>query len=148
VAKALAYARLPVRRPWRKHTPVFVLYWHLWFAPVSRGGGTSACSLEPALPVETFHPHAITIAESHPFSKSENNASTCREHSRGQWPCPFISRSIRRCVSFFAMASRLSYSFLPLAKAISTFARFCLRYMRRATIVKPFSWMAASMRAI
>lgn|GEM_PF-3333911 len=60
VTKALAYTR-PLKQPWRKHTPVFVLYWHLYFAPVLRGGGTSACSLEPALPVETCHPHNFII---------------------------------------------------------------------------------------
>ena len=48
-------------QPWRKHTPAFVLCWHLYFAPVLRGGGTSACSLESALPVETCHPQAIKI---------------------------------------------------------------------------------------
>ena len=80
------------------------------FFPLSGGTGPPLASLPLRIPVETK------------YGPVWNGGATDQAH-----PLARIVRSMSRLASRFAMSSRLSYSFLPLQSASSSFMRPSLR---------------------
>ena len=110
--------------------------------------------------VETDHPHVVFIkvrtrcgvrlpsyvtnarrCQRIPAGRSGARRATCRCHRAAQARCrrraAEIARSVSRRSCFSRSVCRLSYSFLPLASAISTLARPSLKYSASGTIVWP-----------
>jgi len=146
-----ALAQLLVSLGCERHCRIVSAIGTFGCALIFRARRLSACSSRSATPVETVHPlgnlsiprrrapekmlRIATPACCTCFVACGINISRLRESGGQSRPRRASARSISRWASRLAISRRLSHWRLPLARAISTLANPCVRYMRVGTMV-------------